>query len=239
MRIADNGRGIPAKFRRKIFGRFERLGLELERDKPGTGLGLYIVRNLAPAAARPHPRPRPRGRPRHGLRGAIARRHRSPATASRRTRTGSEPREHRKIAPWPPKNTSWSWKTKSTWRPGIKYNLVAEGYRVTTVGDGPAALQLLDEPRRRRGPGGAGPDVAGHERLRGVRGACGPCDRDMPVLILSARTLAEDRTRGFDVGANQYMTKPFDLDEFLSRVRNLLTFYRRRARRAAAPGGRG
>jgi two-component system, OmpR family, phosphate regulon sensor histidine kinase PhoR len=47
VRIADNGRGIPAKFRRSIFGRFERLGLELERDKPGTGLGLYIVRNLA------------------------------------------------------------------------------------------------------------------------------------------------------------------------------------------------
>ena len=47
------------------------------------------------------------------------------------------------------------------------------------------------------------------------------------MLILSARTLAEDRTRGFDVGANQYLTKPFDLDEFLSRIRNLLLFHRR------------
>ncbi|MGA2035307.1 MAG: HAMP domain-containing sensor histidine kinase [Thermoguttaceae bacterium] len=45
-RISDNGRGIPLKFRRRIFGRFERLGFELERDKPGTGLGLYIVRTL-------------------------------------------------------------------------------------------------------------------------------------------------------------------------------------------------
>ena len=45
-RIADNGRGIPHKLRRKIFGRFVRLGLELEREKPGTGLGLYIVRTL-------------------------------------------------------------------------------------------------------------------------------------------------------------------------------------------------
>jgi two-component system OmpR family response regulator len=51
----------------------------------------------------------------------------------------------------------------------------------------------------------------------------------MPILILSARTLAEDRTRGFDVGADQYMSKPFDLDELLSRVNNLLTLYRRRA----------
>jgi signal transduction histidine kinase len=46
IRICDNGRGIPAQARRKIFGRFVRLGSELEREKPGTGLGLYIVRNL-------------------------------------------------------------------------------------------------------------------------------------------------------------------------------------------------
>ena len=44
--IGDNGRGIPYKLRRKIFGRFVRLGHELEREKPGTGLGLYIVRTL-------------------------------------------------------------------------------------------------------------------------------------------------------------------------------------------------
>lgn len=42
--ISDNGPGIPLKLRRKIFGRFVRLGVELERKKPGTGLGLYIVR---------------------------------------------------------------------------------------------------------------------------------------------------------------------------------------------------
>jgi two-component system OmpR family response regulator len=51
---------------------------------------------------------------------------------------------------------------------------------------------------------------------------------DVPIMILSARTLAEDRTRGFNVGANQYLSKPFDLDELLSRVRNLLTHYTRR-----------
>jgi len=45
-RIEDNGAGIPRKLRRKIFGRFVRLGLELEREKSGTGLGLYIVRTL-------------------------------------------------------------------------------------------------------------------------------------------------------------------------------------------------
>ncbi len=46
VQIADNGRGIPRHLRNKIFGRFVRLGLELERKKKGTGLGLYIVRTL-------------------------------------------------------------------------------------------------------------------------------------------------------------------------------------------------
>jgi two-component system, OmpR family, phosphate regulon sensor histidine kinase PhoR len=45
-RIGDNGPGIPAKLRRKIFGRFVRAGSELERKTAGTGLGLYIVRTL-------------------------------------------------------------------------------------------------------------------------------------------------------------------------------------------------
>lgn len=46
VRIADNGQGIPAPLHRKIFGRFVRLGTELERKTPGTGLGLFIVRTL-------------------------------------------------------------------------------------------------------------------------------------------------------------------------------------------------
>lgn len=44
--ISDNGEGIPKVFRRKVFRRFVRLGEELQRKKPGTGLGLYIVRTL-------------------------------------------------------------------------------------------------------------------------------------------------------------------------------------------------
>jgi signal transduction histidine kinase len=44
--VEDNGRGIPPSMRRKVFGRFVRLGVELRRDRPGTGLGLYIARTL-------------------------------------------------------------------------------------------------------------------------------------------------------------------------------------------------
>lgn len=110
---------------------------------------------------------------------------------------------------------------------GIKFNLEAEGYRVTTTGDGPAALTLIEENETDIDlvvldimlPGMSGYTVCETLRDRGS---------DVPVLILSARTLSEDRTRGFDVGANQYLSKPFDLDELLSRVRNLLTHHMRR-----------
>ena len=107
---------------------------------------------------------------------------------------------------------------------GIKYNLEAEGYRVTTVADGPSALAELEKNANDVQlvildlmlPGMSGYAVC--ESLRAK-------DKRLPVLILSARTLAEDRARGFNVGANQYLTKPFDLDEFLSRVRNLLALH--------------
>lgn len=103
---------------------------------------------------------------------------------------------------------------------GIKYNLEAEGYRVTLVEDGPTALRVIDNASESIGllvldlmlPGMSGYTVCETIRAAGIT---------IPVLMLSARTLAEDRTRGFDVGANQYMSKPFELDELLSRVKNL------------------
>jgi two-component system OmpR family response regulator len=110
---------------------------------------------------------------------------------------------------------------------GIKFNLEAEGYRVTSFRDGATALTAIqDKPQDvdllildLMLPGMNGYIVC--ETLRG-RGW------DKPVLILSARTFSDDRKRGFDVGANQYLSKPFELDELISRVRNLLSHYRPR-----------
>jgi DNA-binding response OmpR family regulator len=104
---------------------------------------------------------------------------------------------------------------------GIKYNLEAENYRVTLVEDGPTALRLVELSSDSIDlvvldlmlPGMSGYMVCKTIRDAGIT---------LPVLMLSARTLAEDRTRGFDVGANQYMSKPFELDELLSRIKNLL-----------------
>ncbi len=109
---------------------------------------------------------------------------------------------------------------------GIKYNLEAEGYRVTLVEDGPTALRLFS------GDHSAFdllvldlmlPGMSGYRVCETIR----ETDRQIPILMLSARSLAEDRTRGFDLGANQYLTKPFDLDELISRVRNLLRMHPR------------
>ncbi len=102
---------------------------------------------------------------------------------------------------------------------GLKYNCEAEGYTATLVEDGPTALRLLHEDPSRIDliildlmlPG-----MSGYKVLETLRKA----DMQMPVMILSART--EDRTRGFDLGADQYLMKPFELPELLSRVRNLL-----------------
>jgi DNA-binding response OmpR family regulator len=110
---------------------------------------------------------------------------------------------------------------------GIKFNLEAEGYDVTAVGDGPTALSLMEDS-----PDEFDlvildlmlPGMSGYAVCEALRAA----GHDLPVLILSARTLSEDRTRGFDVGADQYLMKPFDLDELISRVKNLLARYGRR-----------
>jgi two-component system OmpR family response regulator len=117
---------------------------------------------------------------------------------------------------------------------GIKFNLEAEGYRVTHASDGPAALRILEDLGNvdlvvldLMLPEMSGYKVCEHLREQGL---------DLPVLILSARTLAEDRTRGFEVGADQYLTKPFELDELLARVRNLLTMHNRRIGRRTGPG---
>lgn len=120
---------------------------------------------------------------------------------------------------------------------GIKYNLEAEGYEVTAVGDGPTALEVIEDGGHEVDmvildlmlPGMSGYAVCEALRERG---------NDVPVLMLSARTLVEDRIRGYDVGADQYLQKPFELEELLSMTRNLLARRSKTASRGAeAPIG--
>lgn len=109
---------------------------------------------------------------------------------------------------------------------GIKFNLEAEGFQVTVATSGIEAMNAVESAEAidlivldLMLPGMSGYEIC--EQLR-------ESGHHMPVLMLSARTLSEDRTRGFDVGANQYMVKPFELQELISRIKNLLGQQNRR-----------
>ncbi len=102
---------------------------------------------------------------------------------------------------------------------GLKFNFEQEGYEVLIAGDGPTALKILKEhPIDLVILDLMLPGMSGYEICKEIR----LTDRTLPILTLSAKNLAEDRTHAFDCGTDQYLSKPFNLQELLSRVRNLL-----------------
>jgi DNA-binding response OmpR family regulator len=104
---------------------------------------------------------------------------------------------------------------------GLRFNLEAEGYAVTIAPDGLRAAEILSARERNVDlvildlmlPG-----LSGFEVLRRAR-ASGDF---VPVLILTAKDEIEDRVRGLEEGADDYLVKPFRLDELLARTRGLL-----------------
>lgn len=103
----------------------------------------------------------------------------------------------------------------------LRYNLERQGFRVEEAASGPEALSRMSEAR---------PDLvlldwmlpvmSGLEVCRQIRRR--PATRDVPVIMLTARTEDADMVRGLDVGADDYVTKPFGVEALLARVRALL-----------------
>jgi two-component system phosphate regulon response regulator PhoB len=103
----------------------------------------------------------------------------------------------------------------------LAYNLQKEGFSVTTAADGDDAILALEEAR----PDlvlldWMLPNVSGIELCRQIRTRTST--RDIPVIMLTARGEEEDRVRGLDVGADDYVTKPFSMSELVARMRAVL-----------------
>ncbi|HSS80750.1 MAG TPA: response regulator transcription factor [Gaiellaceae bacterium] len=105
-------------------------------------------------------------------------------------------------------------------RESLRRALELEGYEIELAEDGSQALQLLETAPEPDAmvldilmPGVDGLEVSRTLRRKGSK---------LPILMLTARTQVEDRVEGLDAGADDYLTKPFALEELLARVRALL-----------------
>jgi len=97
----------------------------------------------------------------------------------------------------------------------LEKGLRAAGYVTTAVGDGPSAIALArDEDFELLILDLGLPGLDGTDVLRTLRAA----GRKLPVLILSARDDVRDKVAGLQLGADDYLTKPFAFDELLARV---------------------
>ena len=97
----------------------------------------------------------------------------------------------------------------------LRINLSVRGYEVATAATGAEALRSAADHRPDVIVLDLGlPDMSGIEVLGGLRGWL-----TAPVIVLSARTDSSDKVEALDAGADDYVTKPFGMDEFLARLR--------------------
>lgn len=102
---------------------------------------------------------------------------------------------------------------------GLVASLKSAGYVIDTAFDGESALEMAqDEPYALISLDLGLPDISGLEVLRRLRQS----GNKTPVLILTARDALEDRVQGLDLGADDYLLKPFEPSELEARLRALL-----------------
>jgi DNA-binding response OmpR family regulator len=100
----------------------------------------------------------------------------------------------------------------------LKVNLETEGYEVITAPDGENALELVTSQH---------PDLVILDVMMPKLDGITTCERirqfsNVPVIFLTARVEEQDRVRGLDVGADDYIVKPFSVTELVARVRAVL-----------------
>ena len=101
---------------------------------------------------------------------------------------------------------------------GIRFNLQNEGYQVVTGSNGREAIELAHDPEVRLIVLDVMmPEIDGMEACRRIREFS-----DVPVIMLTARTLDMDKLMGFEHGADDYRTKPFNILELKARIKALL-----------------
>ncbi|MCP3176809.1 response regulator transcription factor [Desulfuromonas sp. KJ2020] len=102
---------------------------------------------------------------------------------------------------------------------GLLFNLEAEGYVVTHADSGEKALEAFNrDPFSLLVLDLSLPGIDGLEVCRQIREK----SPRLPILILTARSQERDRVKGLAAGADDYLTKPFSLDEFLLRIKGML-----------------
>ncbi|MEX0971221.1 MAG: phosphate regulon transcriptional regulator PhoB [Paracoccaceae bacterium] len=112
----------------------------------------------------------------------------------------------------------------------LRYNLTREGYEVAVCEDGDEALAAVEDYSPDLVildwmlPGVSGVEICRQLRARSTT-------RELPIIMLTARGEEEDRVRGLNTGADDYLTKPFSMSELMARLRAVL---RRRAPGIAA-----
>ncbi len=108
---------------------------------------------------------------------------------------------------------------------GLQQLLMQAGYNVTGVETGNKALALLSSPPQLTILDLMLPDMDGFELCRRIRQLPGVY---IPIMMLTARDELTDKVLGLEIGADEYVTKPFEPRELLSRVRAMLRFAEQR-----------
>src|SRR6201998_2483272 len=100
----------------------------------------------------------------------------------------------------------------------LRMGLATQGYEVLEAPNGKTALELLSQNPALIILDLGLPDIQGHELLRMIRGR----NDSVPIVVLSSRGDEAGKVQALDLGADDYLTKPFGMDELLARMRAAL-----------------